>query len=97
MSTSIAIDLLLVITLEISRNAVATAISMKLQPLQQMHIAASTIAVILYFPIVILGILRLKARASKKARSYHKILGIIAFTFRTIGFALMFTLIKTQQ
>jgi hypothetical protein len=95
MSTSIILDLLIVLTLEINRHAVKTAVAMTLHPIQQLHILASSIAVLLYFPIVILGLLRLYAGYnSKKVRSTHKILGITAFIFRTLGFVLMFTLLK---
>jgi hypothetical protein len=94
MSTSIVLDLLVVLILEISRDAVATAAAMKLPPMHQAHIFASTIAVVLYFPVLTLGRLRLKGNNSRKVLSAHKKLGIMAFIFRTLGFILMFSLLQ---
>jgi hypothetical protein len=94
MSSSIGLDLLIVLILEVSRDAVATAAGMKLPPLQQAHIFASSLAVLFYFPVVTLGVLRLKGSKSRKVLSSHKALGITAFIFRTLGFILMFSLLK---
>lgn len=94
MSTSITLDLLIVIILEFSRHAVETAAAMTLPIMQQAHILASLIAVLLYFPIVTLGILRLNGNTSPKVWSAHKTIGFTAFIFRTIGFLLMFSMLK---
>lgn len=94
MSSSIVLDLLIVLILEISRDAVATAAGMKLPPLQQAHIFASSLAVLFYIPVVTLGVLRLKGSKSRKVLLSHKALGITAFIFRTFGFILMFSLLQ---
>lgn len=91
MSMAILLDLSIVLILEIQRHAINTAISLKLTPLQQAHIYASSVATLLYIPIVILGILSLQGYKIKP--SWHKRLGIAAFVFRTLGFILMFSLI----
>lgn len=91
MAAGMLIDLAIVLTLEIQRNAVKTALSFSLSPLQQMHIGASTIATILYFPLIFLGIR--SWFGSARDRSLHRKLGTLAFLFRTLGFLLMFSLL----
>jgi len=94
MSLAIITDLALVLTLQIQRDAIQTAFSMTLSPLQQAHIAMSSAATVLYFPVFYLGAGRrlgkLKGLASRK---WHIRLGIAAFVFRTLGFILMFSLL----
>ena len=55
------------------------------------HIIASTLAVVLYIPVVTLAILRLLDKAQGWGRRWHMRLGITAFSFRSVGFVLMFT------
>ncbi len=95
MTTAIALDLALVLILQIQRNAVKTAAGFTLEPLQQLHILFSLLAVILYFPVFFLGHKRQQGLASEKQKSAHKNLGIITFIARTLGFLLMFTMTKT--
>jgi hypothetical protein len=98
MGTAISIDLLIVLTLEIQRHAVNTALEFSLTPLQQIHIGFSTLATVLYFPIVALGLLRLKGRTGENSAHWHKRLGVAAFIFRTSGFILMFSMLdKTMK
>ena len=94
MAIGICIDLAIVLTLEIQRSAIAEAVSGKLTSLQMGHIAASTLAVVFYFPTVYFGIIRARSSGSTWADKKHFNLGRIAFIFRTIGFLLMFCLLE---
>jgi hypothetical protein len=93
MTAAIFLDLSLVAVLEVKRHAIHTALSFTLTPLQQCHIAVSSVAAALYIPILILGALRLWGHRSKGVRSAHIILGISAFIFRSLGFILMFSML----
>lgn len=93
MSTGIVLDLSIVLTLEIKRNAIKTAMALTLSPLQQCHILASTVAVLIYFPVVYLGATRLMGRGTAQQAVLHKKLGLTAFVFRSVGFVLMFSLL----
>ena len=87
-------DLILVLTLEFQRDAIATAMSFKLSPLNQAHILCSTLATILYFPMVYTGIMIIKQRAS---RVWHKRFGYMVIIFRSMGFILMFSMLKSLK
>ncbi len=89
MNFGIAIDLLLVLVLQIQRNAVHTALEFSLSPLQQAHVVASTIATVLYFPTLYLG-------WTRRSRVWHLRVGVLAFLFRTFGFILMFSLLSRE-
>jgi len=93
MNAGIALDLVIVLTLEIQRHAVETAISFTLSPLQQAHIASSSVATALYIPILILGWKRYRGSSRLSIRTWHQRLGMTAFVFRALGFILMFALI----
>lgn len=94
MNSAIGLDLALVLLLELSRNAVDTALSFSLSPLQQAHIVASSLATALYIPILILGWLRYTEKLKGSAsRSWHLRLGVVAFIFRSLGFLFMFSLL----
>lgn len=98
MGTGIFIDLAIVLILEVTRHAVNTALDFSLSPLQQLHIATSTIATVLYFPVVALGVFRFLGKGdSDRSRRLHMKLGISAFVFRTLGFLLMFSLLWKKQ
>ena len=91
---AIVADVSLVLLLEFQRQAINTAISFKLGPLQQAHIGFSTLAVVTYFPILYLGIRANWFTATPSQRNMHKKLGITAYLFRTIGFLLMFSMLN---
>jgi hypothetical protein len=95
MSAAMCLDLLVVLVLEIQRDAVHTALSFTLNPLQQAHIAASSTATILYIPVILLGVRKFspKLEIVASARKWHKYLGIAAFVFRSLGFVLMFSML----
>lgn len=92
MAGALGLDLAVVLGLELSRHAVGTAVGLELGPWQQAHIYASTMAVILYAPLVVLGVRRLRGGAMPAFR-WHAPLGMLAFGLRTLGFALMFSLL----
>ena len=94
MLIAMLIDFSIVLTLEIKRNAIKTALEFTLSPLQQTHIAMSSVALLFYFPIIYLGIKALNYQLTKKERKIHMRLGIISFIFRSIGFILMFSMLK---
>ena len=94
MSTAIASDLVLVLTLEIQRDAVATAIAHKLSALNQAHIYCSSIATLLYIPLIYFGIKLLKREDVARIKPIHRKLGYAALTFRTLGYMLMFSMLK---
>ena len=95
MITGIVLDVLLVLVLELQRDAIATAVGFTLSPLQQMHILTSSIALLLYFPVLFLGVKRLRGNfRGPKSRVWHIRLGLSAFVFRSLGFILMFSLLE---
>lgn len=94
MGLAVFLDLVIVLTLQTRKDAIGTALSFSLDTVQQLHILASTIALILYFPVVAVGFLRWTGRlSSQKSQIFHKRLGIVAFVFRTLGFFLMFSMV----
>jgi hypothetical protein len=93
MTAAIAIDVLLVLTLEITKSAVETAASLKLIWPQQMHIGFSLLAVLFYIPVVYLGRKRFLGKATTTQKNRHLKMGITAFVFRTIGYIFMFSML----
>ncbi len=91
---AILTDIALVLTLQIQRNAVQTALAFKLSPLQQLHILFSTLALVLYFPTLYLGFrLYLGRAAGARSRLLHVRVATTALVFRSLGFAFMFSLL----
>lgn len=99
MMAAIFLDLGIVLTLELQRHAIETALSFSLTPLQQAHIGFSSVATVLYFPVLFSGIAcdRGWFKEIKNKRQWHLKLGLTAFVFRTIGFLLMFSLLGRPQ
>jgi len=91
MSIGMVFDLALVLLLEVQRQAIETTLQNDLSGLHRAHIYCSTLAVLFYIPVAILGV-RLY-RNLKSSRKWHLGLGALAFLFRTIGFIMMFSLI----
>ena len=52
MLAGIFMDIGLVLYLELTKHAVETALEFKLSTLQQLHIASSSVALLLYFPLL---------------------------------------------
>jgi hypothetical protein len=94
LSLGILFDLSLVLLLEFQRDAIATAVSLKLSPLNQAHIYFSSLATLLYIPMVITGIMILK---KERCRIWHRRLGYGTIFFRTLGFLLMFSMLTTKN
>ena len=94
MLTGIFTDIGLVLYLEFTRRAVETAVAFTLEPLQQAHVIVSTVALVLYFPVLYLGCRLYGDPSSATIRSKHKKVAITALAFRTCGFLLMFSMWK---
>lgn len=94
MGTAIFIDLALVIILQIQRSAIQVAIGFELSWLEKTHILFSLLAVILYVPMIYLGLLRYRNKATSFQKTLHHRLGIFTFIFRTLGFVFMFSMLK---
>ena len=94
MLSAIISDLSLVAILQYQRHAVETALSFKLSLWNQAHIGCSSMASLLYIPMVILGICLLRGKGSKKTREIHAWIGYTTLLFRTLGFFLMFSMLK---
>ncbi len=92
-SLGILFDLCLVLILQIQRDAVGTAMSFKLSPLNQAHIYSSSLATLLYIPQGITGYLLQK---NENTRKMHHVLGYLVIVFRTLGFLLMFSMIESH-
>lgn len=91
--SGITIDIVLVGYLAITRDAIQTALQFDLSVLNQLHILCSTIACILYFPLLYVGFRLLKKRSSQILRRIHKRLAFTAYLFRTAGFIFMFSML----
>lgn len=95
-SLAIFLDILIVLILELERDAILTAVSFELSMTEQLHILFSTLALICYFPMIYLGV-RLARRTAthyQKIKNIHRTLGTITFVFRSIGFVFMFSLLQ---
>ena len=95
MRLGIGIDIGLVLFLQVTRSAIQTAASFKLSMLEQVHIGFSTLAFVLYFPVMYLGWKLLKGSDSPSTLIWHKRLALSAFAFRTLGFLFMFSMWKS--
>ena len=95
MGAGMGLDLALVLTLELGRNAVGTALGGTLTALQLTHVACSTLAVVIYLPVFALGLQRLlrPSTANLSLRHWHRRLGYAALGFRTVGFLFMFSIV----
>ena len=85
-------DIALVLFLQFTRDAIGTALAFKLSFWNQIHIGFSSIALVLYFPVLYFGIELL--RGNEKCRSLHHKFATTALLFRTLGFIFMFSMWK---
>ncbi len=96
--TGITLDILLVLYLQITRDAVGTAMEFSLKPLEQIHILFSTIALLCYFPTLYFGFKLLFGLGTGSAKSTtkkrHMQIAQTALFFRTLGFFFMFSMWK---
>ena len=91
MLTGMVSDIGLVLYLQFTREAIQKALRFDLAIFNQLHIACSTVSIILYFPIFYFGFRLLRGDLS--VRDIHRRLGTVALIFRTLGLAFMFSLI----
>jgi len=96
MLTAIMMDIALVLLLQVQRSAIGKAISFELGLLPQLHILFSTLALVLYFPMMGWGYRLRNGTATPNQRRYHLRTGYWTYIFRTLGFMLMFSLIGKQ-
>jgi uncharacterized protein (TIGR03382 family) len=85
----IAIDLGIVLGLELQRDVVATAVGESMSTFLTIHIVASVFAVLLYVPTLVLGTLLL--RGKHHLRTAHCRVALLALLSRAVGFAFMWT------
>ena len=97
MTVALATDISLVLILELSRHAINTSVSGSLSMVQHAHIISSTLAILLYIPLVALGYRLFQRRSSELSRSMHLRLGVLAFLFRSAGFILMFSMLNVKN
>lgn len=90
MLSGIFLDMAIVCYLQVSKNAVQTALAMNMSPLRQLHVVSSTLAFILYPAVLYLGCELLQGK--RKLISLHVRLAIASFAFRTIGLLCMLAL-----
>ena len=90
--TGIFTDIGLVLFLQISRSAVQTALEFSLEPLQQLHILFSSIALVLYLPTLVLGSLLVCGCGNENTKARHMLIARTALFFRTLGFLFMFSM-----
>lgn len=90
----IFLDISLVAYLEWSRGAIEKAVSFDMNGLQQVHIAMSTVALVLYFPVLGLGMRLFGDSENYSLRDLHKRVALTALIFRTLGFIFMFSMLK---
>lgn len=93
MLLGIWMDITLVLYLQVTRSAVQTALSFELSLLEQVHIGLSTVALILYLPVMVLGLWLIKGSAPDWRR-WHLRVGLLAYCFRTGGFCFMFSMLQ---
>jgi len=93
MSAGMGLDLLIVLILEFGRDAVATAMGPSLTAWQQAHVIFSTLAVVFYIPVFILGLMRWRGSRNLALRAWHIRLGYCALACRAAGFAFMFSML----
>lgn len=95
MSAGMTTDVLLVLVLEFQRSAIATSAGGSLNSFQIAHVIVSTLAVVAYLPTAYLGFRRWKGSLSAEKIPLHLRFGVSAFTLRTLGYLLMFSMSNT--
>ncbi|MCB0333383.1 MAG: hypothetical protein KDD55_07775 [Bdellovibrionales bacterium] len=92
--TGIVGDFLLVGYLQVTRDAVQTAASFTLGPLEMIHIGFSTLALVFYVPTIIHGSKIYRGKEESTTRAKHKQFAMLALGCRTLGFLFMFSMLK---
>jgi uncharacterized membrane protein YozB (DUF420 family) len=93
MLSGITLDFSLVAYLQITKNAVDKVLNDSMDLLMLLHVGSSTIALILYLPVLYLGFSLLRRPRNLATVNIHKKVALTAFFFRTLGFILMFSMI----
>jgi hypothetical protein len=93
MSIGIVFDFSLVLVLEWQRSAIETVAGGHLNSIQVLHVVCSLLAVIFYIPVAILGMCRFRGTLGARGKALHLRLGIWAFSLRTTGYFLMFSMV----
>jgi len=91
MAVGIGLDTLLVLVLQVQRGVIQGAVTDTYTTLQYLHIGSSTIAFVLYFPLVYFAVRQYRGIGSPQGRLWHIRIALTAFVFRTLGFGLMFS------
>lgn len=94
MGSTMLLDVLLVLVIEMNRHAIQTTLSFKLNIIQQSHIYVSTLAMLCYLPLIVLGRRHLTGKTDSRSAPWHRRLGILAFVLRTLSFILMFSMLE---
>ena len=92
MVSGIVLDILLVLYLQVTRSAIQSALAFSLKILQQVHIGFSTVALLLYFPVLYLGVRLVRGEKTPGLRERHMRVALAALAFRTLGFIFMFSM-----
>ena len=94
MTLGIALDLILVLVLQVQRNAIDTAVHLRMTPLQMCHVFSSTLATVFYLPTLYCGFKMRQPALRKSLRRKHLTVAVPALFFRTLGFLFMFSLLS---
>ena len=85
------IDLGLVLYLEVTRSVIERTVTETYSTVQQIHIATSSAAVLLYLPTIALGTTLALGRGGPATRVWHRRCAVPALVLRTVGFGFMWT------
>ena len=91
-AAGIALDLALVLILEFGRDVIGMAVGQPWNWMQWTHIGSSVLAVLLYLPVIGLGLSILSGAAGPAVWTAHRRLATSALALRTAGFAFMWTI-----
>jgi uncharacterized protein (TIGR03382 family) len=89
---AILTDLGLVVALEVGRDVIARTVEEPHTLPQQVHILSSLAAVLLYVPVVALGLVLVFGRAGPAPRRWHRRTALAALAARTVGFVFMWAM-----
>ena len=84
----IALDLALVLHLEVSRHVIEKTVHEQFSAMRWAHIATSSAAVVLYVPTLVFGF-RLLRGGDAAVRRRHAAFAVSALAMRTVGFICM--------
>lgn len=96
MLSALSLDFALVLYLEVTRAAVEKALEFSMRVPAQIHIAFSSTALLLYFPVLYFAFRILRGSRLASDRSRHIGFALAALTFRSLGFIFMFSMYKAN-